>query len=76
MTDPGRPQADPVPAARRHAPAPDDDRKPDSPTDLTKPTWRFALRNTVRQLEATVASDGTIERATPRTIWIGIRFGG
>ena len=27
-------------------------------------------------VEATVASDGTIERATPRTIWIGIRFGG
>ena len=27
-------------------------------------------------VEATVASDGTIERATPRTIWIGLRFGG
>jgi outer membrane receptor protein involved in Fe transport len=27
-------------------------------------------------VEATIASDGTIERATPRTIWIGIRFGG
>jgi len=27
-------------------------------------------------IEATVASDGTIERATPRTIWIGLRFGG
>jgi outer membrane receptor protein involved in Fe transport len=27
-------------------------------------------------IEATVASDGTIERASPRTIWIGIRFGG
>jgi outer membrane receptor protein involved in Fe transport len=27
-------------------------------------------------VEATVASDGTIERATPRTVWIGLRFGG
>lgn len=27
-------------------------------------------------VEAAIASDGTIERATPRTIWIGIRFGG
>ncbi|HWI86162.1 MAG TPA: TonB-dependent receptor [Sphingomonas sp.] len=27
-------------------------------------------------VEATVAADGTIERAAPRTLWIGIRFGG
>lgn len=27
-------------------------------------------------VEATVASDGTIERAIPRTLWIGLRFGG
>jgi len=27
-------------------------------------------------VEATVASDGTIERASPRTLWIGLRFGG
>ncbi len=25
---------------------------------------------------ATLGSDGTIERATPRTLWIGLRFGG
>jgi vitamin B12 transporter len=27
-------------------------------------------------VEATVAADGTIERATPRTLWIGFRFRG
>jgi len=27
-------------------------------------------------VEATVASDGTIERASPRTLWVGLRFGG
>ena len=27
-------------------------------------------------VEATVASEGTIERANPRTFWIGLRFGG
>jgi len=27
-------------------------------------------------VEATVASDGTIERAAPRTLWVGLRFGG
>jgi vitamin B12 transporter len=31
---------------------------------------------TNRLVEATVASDGTIERAAPRTLWIGLRFGG
>lgn len=35
--------------ARRFAPDPDDDRKPDGPADLTKPAWSFALRNTVRE---------------------------
>ena len=27
-------------------------------------------------VEATVASDGTIERASPRALWVGLRFGG
>jgi membrane protein len=34
---------------RRNAPAPDDRRKPDSPSDLKKPAWTFAFRNTVRE---------------------------
>ncbi|WP_121256489.1 YihY/virulence factor BrkB family protein [Nocardioides ferulae] len=28
---------------------PDDEGKPDSPTDLTKPSWRYVLRKTVRE---------------------------
>ena len=31
------------------APAPDASRKPDSPADLVKPTWGYALRKTVRE---------------------------
>ena len=27
-------------------------------------------------VEATLAADGTIERASPRTLWIGLRFSG
>ena len=33
----------------RTAPAPDASRKPDSPGDLVKPTWGYALRKTVRE---------------------------
>jgi membrane protein len=33
----------------RTAPAPDAPHKPDSPDDLAKPTWRYALRKTVRE---------------------------
>jgi len=29
--------------------APDDPRKPDSPTDLTKPSWKYVIRRTVRE---------------------------
>jgi membrane protein len=36
-------------AGRRRAPAPDAPGKPDSPTDLTKPAWKFAFRNAVRE---------------------------
>jgi outer membrane receptor protein involved in Fe transport len=28
------------------------------------------------RIEAAVSADGVIERATPRTLWIGVRFGG
>jgi membrane protein len=31
------------------APAPDDARKPDSPTDLRKPSWKFAVKHAFRE---------------------------
>ena len=31
------------------APAPDDSRKPDSPTDVTKPSWKYIARKTLRE---------------------------
>jgi len=36
-------------AKARTAPAPDDPRKPDSPTDVTKPSWQFIARKTLRE---------------------------
>jgi membrane protein len=36
-------------SARAGAPAPDDGRKPDSPPDLRRRTWKYVARNTVRQ---------------------------
>ena len=31
------------------APAPDDSSKPDSPTDVTKPSWKYIARKTLRE---------------------------
>lgn len=36
-------------AKARTAPAPDDSRKPDSPTDVTKPSWKFIAKKTLRE---------------------------
>ncbi|MET4093610.1 YihY/virulence factor BrkB family protein [Arthrobacter sp. UYCu712] len=33
----------------RTAPAPDDSRKPDSPTDVTKPSWQYIAKKTLRE---------------------------
>lgn len=44
-------------AERRHAPDPDDPRKPDSPTDLTGSSARFVLRKTVREFTADECTD-------------------
>jgi membrane protein len=36
-------------AKARTAPAPDDSRKPDSPTDVTKPSWQYIAKKTLRE---------------------------
>ena len=33
----------------RTAPAPDDSRKPDSPSDVTKPSWKYIAKKTLRE---------------------------
>ncbi len=39
------------------APDPDDDRKPDSPTDLKKPSWLYILRKVLREYGADQCTD-------------------
>jgi membrane protein len=56
-TDGQTQQDDPKRSRRRQAPAPDDPRKPDSPTDLKKPAWKFAFRNTVREFSDDQCTD-------------------
>ncbi|MET3809913.1 YihY/virulence factor BrkB family protein [Arthrobacter sp. UYEF3] len=36
-------------AKARTAPAPDDPRKPDAPTDVTKPSWKYIAKKTLRE---------------------------
>ncbi|MEC5179201.1 YihY/virulence factor BrkB family protein [Arthrobacter sp. CG_A4] len=36
-------------AKARTAPAPDDSRKPDSPADVSKPSWKYIARKTLRE---------------------------
>src|SRR6476469_7772932 len=36
-------------AKARTAPAPDDSRKPDSPADVTKPSWKYITKKTLRE---------------------------
>jgi membrane protein len=39
------------------AKAPDDARKPDSPTDITKPSWKYVLRKTAREFTTDHCTD-------------------
>ncbi|MDQ0863167.1 YihY/virulence factor BrkB family protein [Arthrobacter globiformis] len=39
------------------APAPDDARKPDSPTDVDKPSWKYIARKTLREFTADQCPD-------------------
>jgi membrane protein len=42
---------------KQRAPDPDDPRKPDSPADLTRPSWLFVLRKTAREFGADQCTD-------------------
>src|SRR6187431_1694674 len=46
-------------AERKHAkaPAPDDPRKPDEISEITKPSWKYVLRKTIREFQADAATD-------------------
>ena len=39
------------------APAPDDPRKPDSPAEVAKPSWKYVLRKTLREFTADQCTD-------------------
>ncbi|TDS83718.1 YihY/virulence factor BrkB family protein [Nesterenkonia aurantiaca] len=39
------------------APHPEDERKPDSPAEITKPTWKYILRTTIREFSADGCTD-------------------
>ncbi|MFD6893774.1 YihY/virulence factor BrkB family protein [Rhodococcus sp. NPDC060086] len=44
-------------AASTRTPSPDDPRKPDSPTDLRTPSWKYALRRTAREFSRDQCTD-------------------
>jgi membrane protein len=44
-------------AKARTAPAPDDDRKPDSPTEVTKPAWKYIAKKTLREFSRDQCQD-------------------
>ena len=39
------------------APSPDDPRKPDTPGEVTKPSWKYVLRKTLREFSADQCTD-------------------
>lgn len=50
-------QDDDVAAAKADAPPPDDPRKPGSPADLHRRSWRYVLRTTVREVQRDQCTD-------------------
>lgn len=52
-------------SAKADAPHPEDPRKPDSPTDLTKPSWMYVLRKTFREFQR----DQVTDLAAALTYW-------
>lgn len=61
----GYPTDDERAAAKADAPEPDDPRKPDEPTDLTKPSWLYVLRKTYREF----LRDQVTDLAAALTYW-------
>ena len=55
--DAGAPGSEQTAAAKADAPHPDDPRKPDSPSDLTKQSWKYVLKKTVREFQRDQATD-------------------
>lgn len=51
--------------AKADAPSPDHPAKPDSPTDLTKPSWRYVLMKTFREFQR----DEVTDMAAALTYW-------
>ena len=43
--------------ARNTAPDPDDPRKPDDPTDMTKTSWSYTLKKTLREFSSDQCTD-------------------
>lgn len=43
--------------ANRNAPAPDDERKPGSPTEVQKPAWKYVLKRTLREFSRDQCTD-------------------
>ncbi|GAA4381988.1 YihY/virulence factor BrkB family protein [Nocardioides caricicola] len=56
-TDPASPPEPASPPQPASPPEPDAPEKPDSPTDLTKPSWRYVLRRTVREFSDDQCTD-------------------
>lgn len=48
---------DSTPEERTEAPAPDDARKPDSPGDIAKPSWKYVARKTMREFSSDQCTD-------------------
>jgi len=44
-------------ATRNAAPSPDDPRKPDSPGEVNKPSWKYVLKKTLREFSADQCTD-------------------
>jgi membrane protein len=54
---PGNPSKDETSTAKASAPDPEDPSKPDSPTDITKPSWTYIAKKTLREFNRDQCTD-------------------